>query len=422
LSLYLQIPSENYIGDMKLIILTQYYPPEHGAPQNRLHDLAKRFVSSGHKVTVMTAMPNYPKGKIFPEYRGWFTKRDELDGVKIIRSWIFASKAKGKIPQLMVYFSFVFSAIFAGIFRLPRADYLICESPPLFLGFTALILKFFKGSKLVMNISDLWPESAVQLGMIGPGIALSVLEWFEKLLYKKSSIVLCQTEGIVDGVKKASPKTEAHLFPNGVDLEMFTPGTKDAKLAKEFGIEDAEFIVGYGGNHGRSQALSQVLEAADIVQKKNDKIKVLLCGDGPEKDELIVKAEKMKLENLKFIDSQPREKMCEIQALWDIALVPLKNIELFDGARPSKMFELMAGEIPFIFCGKGEGAEVAEDSGCARIVPPEDSAKLAETILELAKLAKSRRDEMGQKGRKFVEGNFNRAKLAEELMKKLETV
>ncbi len=406
---------------MKLIIITQYYPPEHGAPQNRLHDLAKRFVGSGHEVTVMTAMPNYPKGAVFPGYRGKITDKEELDGVRIIRSWIFASKSKGKIFQLMVYFSFVFSSIFTGIFRLPKADYLICESPPLFLGLTALFLKFFKRAKLVMNISDLWPESAVQLGMIGPGLPLSVLEWFEKLLYRKSSLVLCQTEGIIDGVKKACPDAKTLLFPNGVDLAMFTIRKRNADLAKKTGIKDGDFIVGYGGNHGRSQALSQVLEAAAAVKLKNDKIKFILCGDGPEKNELMQKAENMKLDNLKFIDSQSRENMADFQTLWNIALVPLKNIELFKGARPSKMFELMGGGIPFIFCGKGEGAEVAEKSGCARIVPPEDSAKLAETILEFAKLADSDCIEMGRKGRKFVEKNFNRAKLAENLMKQLET-
>ena len=406
---------------MKLIILTQYYPPEHGAPQNRLHDLARRFAAAGHDITVMTAMPNYPKGEVFPEYRGRFSMREELDGVKIVRSWIFASKSKGKIPQLTVYFSFVFSAIFAGVFRLPKADYLICESPPLFLGFTALVLKFLKRAKLVMNISDLWPESAVQLGMIGPGLPLRVLEWFEKLLYRKSALVMCQTEGIIDGVKRVSPETETLLFPNGVDLEMFTIREKDANLAKEFGVKDGEFVVGYGGNHGRSQALIQVLKAAEIVENKSDlKIRFLFCGDGPEKQELIEKTESMKLKNTTFLGSQSREKMADIQALWNIALVPLKNIELFDGARPSKMFELMAGGIPFIFCGQGEGADIAKESGSAEVVPPEDSAKLADAILKFAKLADADRKKRGRTGRRFVEKHFNRAKLAENLMKKLD--
>lgn len=407
---------------MKLIILTQYYPPEHGAPQNRLHDLAKRAVSSGHEITVMTSMPNYPKGKVFPEYKGKFSYRENIDGVKVVRSWIFASRSKGLIPQLTVYFSFVFSSILVGTFRLPKADFLICESPPLFLGFSALVLKFIKGARLVMNISDLWPESAVQLGMIGPGIKLSILEWFERLLYRKSIFVMCQTEGIVSGVKKSFAKANTILFPNGVDLEMFSAQEKPAEFCREQGIDKDSFIVGYGGNHGRSQALAQVLDAAKIVGETNRQVIFLLFGDGPEKDELIKKAEEMKLTNLRFLPSQPREKMAQVQAIWDVALVPLKNIEIFDGARPSKMFELMGGQIPFIFCGKGEGAGIAEKSGCAVAVPPENPAKLAEAVLKLAKMSQQQRKEMGKKGREFVEKNFNRAKLAMELMKQLENV
>ena len=219
---------------MNIIILTQYYPPEHDAPQNRLHDLAKRAVLAGNSVTVMTAMPNYPKGAVFPEYRGKLCYKEEIDGVQVVRSAIFATRSKGLIAQLSVYFSFVFSSIFIGIFNLPKAHFLICESPPLFLGISALILKFTKRAKLIMNISDLWPESAVQLDMIGPGLKLSILEWFERFLYKKSTLVMCQTEGIVDGVKKSCPEAKALLFPNGVDLEMFNYQEKSAKLAKEF--------------------------------------------------------------------------------------------------------------------------------------------------------------------------------------------
>lgn len=404
---------------MRIIILTQYYPPEHGAPQNRLHDFAKRAVSAGHQVTVMTAMPNYPRGKIFPEYQLQCTCREEIDGVKVVRSWIYASRSKGLITQLTVYFSFVFSSMFFGLFRLPRADFLICESPPLFLGFSAVFLKILKGAKLVMNISDLWPESAVQLGLIGPGLKLSILEWFERFLYRQSTLVTCQTEGIVDGVKKSFNKANTLLFPNGVDLEMFQPQKRSAKFAAELGLKKDTLVVGYGGNHGRSQALSQVLEAALIVAENDENVDFLLFGDGPEKDELVKKAQEMKLENLRFLPSQPRERMAEVQSIWDVALVPLKNIDLFDGARPSKMFELMGGSVPFIFCGKGEGADIAKASGCALAVPPEDSEKLAEAVLKFARMKSQERKQMGKLGRHFVESKFNRAKLAKKLLKKL---
>ncbi|MFZ2658292.1 MAG: glycosyltransferase family 4 protein [Victivallales bacterium] len=401
----------------KIVVLTQYYPPEHGAPQNRLHDLARRWVLKGHEVTVLTAMPNYPVGIIFPDYQGKFTFNETIDGVKVIRCWILPSKKKSTVRQLICYFSFVKSAAFFGFFKLGKSDFLICESPPLFLGCTALFLKFVKGTRLVMNISDLWPESAVQLGMIGKGPALSFLEWFEKLLYKKSVLVSCQTEGIVKGVKKRYPEAKTFLFPNGVDLEMFNKQPKDAKFAESHGIPRNSFVVGYAGNHGRSQALSQVIEAANIL--KNEKIFFMFFGDGPEKSGLQNKTSELGLKNLKFLDSVPREKMSHLLSQFDIALVPLKDIKIFEGARPSKIFELMAEQIPFIFCGKGEGAEIALKSGCAKVVPPENPEKLAEGIIEFTKMDPETRRGMGLKGRSFVVNSYDRAKLAEEFMNEL---
>ena len=399
------------------MILTQYYPPEHGAPQNRLHDLSRRWLKSGVDVTVLTAMPNYPRGEIFAEYRGKFFASEEIDGVKVLRSWIFASKNKKTIIQLLCYFSFVFSSLIIGLLKLRKSDVLICESPPLFLGFTALMIKYLKRMKLVMNVSDLWPESAVQLGLIGPGLALSGLEWFERLLYRKSSLVSCQTEGIVKGVLDKYPSARTLLFPNGVDLEMFMPEEKDLDLKKSLAFPEDCFIVGYGGNHGRSQALSQLLAAADRL--RDEKIFFAIVGDGPEKEMLQEKARQMTLKNLVFYPSQDRQNMSKMQALWDIAIVPLKDIELFDGARPSKMFELMAGEIPFIFCGRGEGADLAKTSGSAAVVPPEKPEMLAQKVLELSKMSKEERKAMGAKGHIFVKEGFNREKLADIFLQEL---
>ena len=404
---------------MKLIILTQYYPPEHGAPQNRWHDLVRRWRTKGVEVTVLTAMPNYPGGEVFPAYKGRWSLREEVDGVPVVRSWIWASKKKGIIPQLRAYFSFVFSSMMVGLTSLSKADFLMCESPPLFLGFTAVVLSLLKRAKLVMNISDLWPESAVQLGMLKPGPALSILEWFERFLYRSSVLVTCQTEGIVAGVKKSFPGARTFLFPNGVDPEMFQPAPRDPALRRELGMPEEGLVVGYGGNHGRSQGLSQVLEAASILKK--EKVFFALFGDGPEKEELQVKAASLGLDNLRFYASRPRQEMCRVQALWDIALVPLKDLKIFEGARPSKMFELMAGGIPFVFCGKGEGAELAERSGCAVIVPPERPRELAEAILKLSNTPREELRQMGEAGHRFVLEHFDRSKLAGRFLEELES-
>jgi hypothetical protein len=254
--------------------------------------------------------------------------------------------------------------------------------------------------------------------MIGRGPSLSLFEWFEKLLYRKSRLVTCQTRGIEAGVKKSCPETETFLFPNGVDLDMFRLQGKNRKLRAEMKIPEDVFVVGYGGNHGRSQALEQVLEAAEIL--RNEKIFFAFFGDGPEKSRLTRHVENKEINNVAFYPSQDRQKMSEIQAMWDIALVPLKNIGLFDGARPSKMFELMAGGIPFIFCGRGEGADIAAESGCAFTVPPENAAALAKEIRRVASLSAEKLSSMGKKGREFVSENFNRGRLADILLEKLE--
>jgi glycosyltransferase involved in cell wall biosynthesis len=405
---------------MKVAILTQYYPPEHGAPQNRLHDIARRWVEWGHEVTVLTAMPNYPLGEVFPEYRGQFSCREEIDGVKVIHSWIFVSKKEGKIAQLMSYLSFMVTSFIVGLLRLPRPDVMIWETPPLFLGASALALKLCKRTKLVTNVSDLWPESAVQLGMIRPGLALSTLKWFEKKAYQKSSLVTCQTEGIVAGVVERHPGAKTFLFPNGVDLDMFQPVMRCPNLVHELDIPNDAFVVGYGGNHGRSQALRQILAAAKQLHlRKPGKFLFILFGDGAEKEALVKQAEVEKIDNLRFYPSQPRQKMNAIQGLFDVALVPLRDIPLFDGARPSKMFELMAGQIPFVFCGRGEGAELAKESGCAKIVPPENPEALATALEALAALSPEQRLSMGKQARAYIEVHFNRARIARQLLDRI---
>lgn len=405
-------------GKIRIVILSQYYPPEHGAPQNRLHDLAVRLQGAGMEISVLTAMPNYPKGEVFPEYKGRFFLREEIDGIKVLRTWIFPSRKKSTFRQLLCYFSFLISAGLFGLIKLGRTDFLICESPPLFLGLTALLLNFAKSAKLVMNISDLWPESAVQLGMIGPGMALSLLERFERCLYCRSALVLCQTKGIEEGVRRTCSSTETFLFPNGVALEQFIPRPWNPEFRGRFEIPDDAFLVGYAGNYGRSQALRQILEAAEII-KDREKVFFVFFGDGPEKEDLAKYISVKGLLNVRLCQAQPRNMMSELVSQFDVAVVPLKNIEIFKGARPSKMFELMACKVPFIFCGEGEGAEIAVKSGCARIVAPENPKELAACILELASCASELRSEMGRKGRDFVEKEFNRKNLAERLIEKL---
>src|SRR5262245_48945657 len=148
---------------MRIVILTQYYPPETGAPQNRLSDLAERLMRSGHDLTILTALPNYPRGEIFKEYRGRLVVEERSGKIRIIRTWIYATKKKNFNHRLLNYFSFVFSSVFLGVWKIGSPDVVIVESPPLFLGISGFLLSVCKDARLVFNVSDLWPDSAIAM-------------------------------------------------------------------------------------------------------------------------------------------------------------------------------------------------------------------------------------------------------------------
>ena len=206
---------------MRILILTQYFPPEIGAPQNRLFELATRLQKNGVDISVLTAMPNYPQMEVYKNYKGKFFFKEQIANLDIYRSWIYVSKNRSIVSRLLNYFSFVFSSLFYGLFIKKKFDYVFCESPPLFLGITAFILTKFKRVKLIFNVSDLWPESAEKLGIIENKFFLKISTNLEEFLYKKSSFISGQTQGIVSNIKNRFPEKTVYWLPNGVDLSYY---------------------------------------------------------------------------------------------------------------------------------------------------------------------------------------------------------
>src|SRR5579862_7428173 len=182
---------------MRLLFLTQYYPPETGAAQNRISDLAERMAALGHIVTVLTAFPNYPQGRIFEEYRGRFIAREKRGSIQIVRTWIYATRTKSFLPRLCNYFSFVFTSIIAALTTVGGQDIVIVESPPLFLGISGLIISWLWRAHLVFNVSDLWPKSAVDLGILRNKSIIRLSTMLESYIYRRSALITGQTEGIV---------------------------------------------------------------------------------------------------------------------------------------------------------------------------------------------------------------------------------
>ena len=401
---------------MRILFLTQYCPPEVGAPQNRIFEFAKKLKEFGHEVTILTALPNYPRGEIFEEYKGKKVVLEEIEGIKIIRTSIYATKSKSFIKKLRNYLSFTFSAVFQGAKYINKQDVLITESPPLFLGWSGYVLAKIKKAKFIFNISDLWPESAIKLGVLHNKLFIKMSVWLEEFCYRKADAVTCQTQGIVnDIVNRGVDKNKVHLITNGVDTKLFKSENRDECFRSEIGIKN-KFALCYAGIHGLAQGLQVIINAAEIV-KDEENIQFIFIGDGPEKQDLIGMVKEKGLKNVTFLPLQPKANMPKMVASMDAAIIPLKKLELFKGALPSKMFETLSSEIPIILPVQGEAAKLITSANAGIVVEPENPKEIAEAVLKLYNDIELRK-KLGENGRAYVMENYAR----ENITKKLEKI
>lgn len=396
---------------MKLIILTQYFPPEVGAPQNRLYEIAIRLQKLGVQIEVLTAMPNYPQMEIHSAYKGKWYVKEEMDGMPVHRAWIWVNKSKSILSRLLNYFSFVFTSICIGLFKLHKADFLFCESPPLFLGISALILKRAKKAKLIFNVADLWPQSAEDLGLITNRFLLNTSTRLEESLYSSSSMITGQTQGIISNISTRFPSKPIYWLPNGVDLSYYNPDIINGNWRKENKFQASDYLILYAGIIGHGQGLEVVLNAAEITASFPS-IKWILLGNGPEKEKMLATKEKMKIENVYFFEVIPKIRMPEIWKTVDCALIPLRRLQLFKGSLPSKAFEAMAMQKPILLGVEGEAEDLFIKQGMAGVAYiPEDATDLANKALYLFNNREIASD-FGRKGRTFVRENFDRDTIA----------
>ena len=396
---------------MKLLILTQYFPPEVGAPQNRLFELAIRLKKMGVNVTVLTAMPNYPQMKIYDGYEGKNYMYEEIEGIPVHRASIYLPKNKSIIQRLLNYFSFVYSSAQVGKNKIGDVDVILCESPPLFLGYSALYLKRKKKAKLIFNVSDLWPESAEKLGVVTNKWMLKLAYRLEEKLYRKSILVTGQTQGICKNINDRFPFVKTYWFPNGADISYYNPSTVSSDWRKDNGFNSNDVLFLYAGIIGLAQGLEIILSAAEKLMDQPS-IKFILLGNGPEKEKLQVIKQEKKILNVYFFDAVSKTLMPKIVKACDAAIIPLLKLPLFLGAIPSKIFENLAMEKAVILAVDGEARELFVNQGkCALYSEPENVDDLIKNVLLLANDSLLRK-ELGQKGRTYVEQSFNRNTIA----------
>lgn len=404
---------------MKLLILTQYFPPEVGAPQNRLFELAIRLQKLGIDITVLTAMPNYPQMEIYAAYKNKNYMYEETDGLKIHRSSIYVSKSKSIINRLRNYFSFVISSARIGNKYLGKFDFLICESPPLFLGYSALYLARRKKAKLIFNVSDLWPESAEKLGVVTNTLLLKLAYNLEEKLYKKSILVTGQTQGICKNINERFPSVKTYWLPNGVDLTYYNPtNIADTNWLSKNNFNKTDIIFLYAGIIGIAQGLEVILNAAKSFLNRTE-IKFVLMGSGPEKEKLVAQKNSEGLHNVFFLDPVTKKEMPSVLKSIFAAIIPLRKLDLFKGAIPSKLFENLAMEVPVLLGVDGEARDLFIDNGnCGLYFEPENATELSKSINRLINDIEAAK-QFGKNGRHYAYENFNRELIAQQFYNQL---
>lgn len=402
--------------------MSQYYPPEMGAPASRVSQLAQAWAADGHDVTVLTGFPNHPTGVIPPEYRGrpWI-RRETVNGVKVIRTPIYAAANKGLLKRSLNYLSYAASASLLGPLLTERPDVIIGTSPQFLTAVAAYGLAKLKRVPFVFEVRDLWPRSIIEVGaMKADSPIVQAMEKMELFLYRHADRIVVVTDSFVDEIAgRGVPREKISVVKNGVDLGLFQPGSREEALRESLGLT-GKFVATYIGTHGMAHGLGTLLEAAALL-RGDDRFRFVLLGEGADKALLKARAAAQGLTNVLFLDQQPHAKIPAYVRAADVTVVLLKAKDLFKTVIPSKIFEFMGAGRPIVIGVDGEARKIVEDAGGGVFVPPESAAELAATLQTLA-ADPARLDRMGASGRTFVEANFSRTALARKYLGLLDDV
>ncbi len=368
---------------MRILFLSDNFPPEGNAPATRLYEHAIRWVRAGHEVTVITCAPNFPEGVVFAGYRNAWRQVEMVDGIRVVRVKTYITANAGFLMRTLDYLSFMVMGFLMGLFE-RRPDVVVATSPQFFCVVGGWVLSVAKWRPFVFELRDLWPESIVAVGAMKKSFAIRMLERVELFLYRRARAVISVTESFrEDLVLRGIDKKKIHVIINGVDLDRYEPRSRDAAMAREFALE-GKFVAGYMGTHGMAHALPKVLEAAERLMHRDD-IAFFFAGAGAERGLVEKIVAERGLTNVRLIPQQPKQRMPELWSLCDLSIVPLRNTYTFAKVIPSKIFESMGMGVPILMSlPQGEATRIIQSTGAGVCVPPEDPVAMSEAIVALA--------------------------------------
>lgn len=392
---------------LRVLVLSQYFPPEVGATQTRVELFARRLAEAGHHVTVVAEIPNHPMGVVFDGWRGRLVHRGREHGYDVLRVWVHASPLKSFWRRISFYASYCVTATAAAVLCVrPRPDVIFASSPPLPVLVSAWAMATLWRRPFVADIRDVWPAVGVALGELRGRRAVQLAELLERLLYRRASAVTCVTHGFVEHVRRSvADQAKVHFLPNGTVPELFDPECTDAEVAGRLGLEGS-FVVGYIGLHGIAQGLRAVLGAAALLREEAD-VRFLFVGDGPMKADLEATTRDLNLDNVVFEDQVPVEQVAAHVNICDVLVVPLRRLDVLSTFVPSKLFDFLCCAKPVILMVDGEARAILEAAAAGVYVEAENSEALAAAVRDLRNRPEERAA-MGRRGRAFVLEHFDR--------------
>lgn len=368
---------------MKILFLSDNFPPEGNAPATRLYEHATRWVRDGHEVTVITCAPNFPEGKLFEGYRNRWRQVEEIDGIRVVRVKSYITANEGFLKRTLDYMSFMLMGFVMGLFE-RRPDVVVATSPQFFCAIGGWALSVAKWRPFVFELRDLWPASITAVGAMKKNLVIRALEKIELFLYRRATAIISVTESFrEDLVSRGIPREKIHVVINGVDLDRYEPRPRDADLEREFSL-GGKFVAGYMGTHGMAHALPKVLEAAELLLHRDD-IVFFFAGSGAERAKVEQVVQERSLHNVRLIPRQPKERMPALWSACDLSIVPLRDTPVFSTVIPSKIFEAMGMGVPILMSlPEGEATAIVRSTDSGVCVAPENPQAMAATIAALA--------------------------------------
>lgn len=370
---------------MHILFLTDNFPPEVNAPASRTFEHCHEWVKAGHKVTVITCVPNFPKGVVYPGYRNRLRKQLEMrEGIHVVRVWSYITANEGFTRRVLDYISYMVSAICASP-SVRKVDLVVGTSPQFFTACAAYMVSKLKRIPFIFELRDLWPESIQAVGAMQESRVLEMLEWVELFLYRRAAKVVSVTHSFKQNlINRGIESYKISVVTNGVDLNRYKPQKKDSKLVRDFGLE-GKFVAGYVGTHGLAHSLNTILLTAQLMQKKNEgrEVQFILLGNGAQTKELEATARRLNLNNVCFIESVPKEEVPRYWSVLDASIIHLRDVDTFKSVIPSKLFESIGMGIPVLHGVRGESAEIVEKGQVGITFQPDNPNSLCEALCHL---------------------------------------